>query len=219
MTAGARKLLGPLLALALLAALPAAASAQIALPIRAVFLKEYSKPNYVMNQGEIISYENDDPFLRHGVVGEGFFAPTSLPGGSRLVRGAPFLHAGTYAFHDSVYPEMTSTLTVTSSGAPLPPDNGKPSAKLKIVGHSAGQIKVRVAPSEPVDVALSAFSGGARLGAALPRAFIVPGARAAMSIVLEPGAKGTLGGRLVEVRAKITDAAGNATKLRKTRRL
>lgn len=214
MTARPIALLTTTLAASLLAVLPAGATATVASPVRAVFLKEFSKTNYTMNQGQILVFENDDPFLPHGLTGGPLLAPTIPAGQTRLVRSAPFLGAGIYAFHDPVHPEMASSLTITASGARLPADAVRPTAATKVVtpakrAAKSGKIKIRLTPSEPLDASIKAVGGGGALGVGTRTyADALPGG---LIIFLDPATKRqALGG--VSLRIKLTDAAGNRTK-------
>lgn len=223
MKAGLRNLLAALAALIALAALPAGAIAAVAAPIRAVFLKEYSRPNYAIEQGDILVFENDDPFLDHGVFSSAFRSPTIPPASSHLVVGAPFLRPGTYSFADPAHPEMGSTLTVTTAGAPLPPDGRPPRATVKILSKGKqivkkNRIKLRVAPSEPLDVNVKAKAGKLVLGRA-SQAFPL-GTPGALIIPVDPEAAARLGGSFtLEVKGQVGDVGGNTVKLRKTARL
>jgi hypothetical protein len=202
-------------ALLALAALPASAAATVASPVRAVFLKEFSKTNYTMDQGQILVFENDDPFLLHGLIGGGALsAPTVGPGQTRLVRNAPFLGPGLYAFQDPAHPEMGSTLTITSAGARLPTDSARPTAGIKILtpakrAAKSGRIKVRVTPSEPLDAAIKAVGSSGPLGVGnRTYADVLPGV---LIITLDPATK-TQARAGAQLKIKLTDAAGNRTK-------
>lgn len=223
MRLGKRNLIATLAALALLAALPAAAAGAVAAPVRAVFLKEYSKPEYAIAQGDILVFENDDPFFTHGVFSSAFSSPVINALTTHLVIGAPFLRAGSYAFADPAHPEMTSSLTVTNSGTPLPLDRTPPAARAKILSNGkqvakGGKVKLRITPDEPIDVSLKAKVGKLALGTAT-RTFAVPTAGVVL-IFIDPTVRKQLGGRFtLEVKGRITDVAGNAIKLRKAARL
>lgn len=218
-----RHLLAGAAALAISATLPAAAPAQFASPIRAVFLKEYSRQNYVINQGEILAFENDDPFLFHGVAGPGFSAPVIPPGSTSLVRRALYLVPGTYPIADPKNPSMTSSLTVTSSGTPAPPDSTPPATRVRIASgggavSNRGKVKVRVAPSETADISLTARIGKLVLGSAT-KAFLLP-ARGSVTIAVPPHIRKRIPPRFrLSVRGTITDAAGNFRKLRASKSL
>jgi hypothetical protein len=202
-------------ALLALAALPASAAATVASSVRAVFLKEFSKPNYTMDQGQILVFENDDPFLLHGLIGGGgTSAPTIGPGQTRLVRNAPFLGPGVYAFHDPAHPEMGSSLTITSAGTRLPADAVRPTAGIKVLTPAkraarSGRIKVRVTPSEPLDASIKAVGSSGPLGIGnRTYADALPGV---LIVALDPATKqqARTGAQL---KIKLTDAAGNRTK-------
>jgi hypothetical protein len=202
-------------ALAVLTALPASAAATVASPVRAVFLKEFSKTNYTMDQGQILVFENDDPFLVHGLIGSGgLAAPTISPAQTRLVRSAPFLGPGTYAFHDPAHPEMGSSLTITSAGARLPADSVRPTAGIKVLtpakrAAKSGKIKVRVTPSEPIDAAIKAVGTGGALG--VGNRTYPDGLSGVLTIGLDPALKKQARAG-VQLKIKLTDAAGNRTK-------
>ncbi len=217
-TAGATAI-GLLVALA--GAFPAISAAQVASPVRAVFLKEYSRSNYTMNQGDVLVFENDDPFLSHGLAGGGFSSPVIPPGSTSLVRRAPFLPSGTYGFGDPANPGMASSLTVASAGSPRPADAAAPRAAIRIVTRRisrAGTIKVRARPNEISDVFLTARAGKRVLGTG-SRAFLVPASRG-IKIIMAPAARAKFAGRLrVEVTGAVTDIAGNRTKLRTAKTL
>ncbi len=202
------------IALAALAT-PAAASATVASPVRAVFLKEFSKTNYTMEQGQILVFENDDPFLPHGLLGvAGLQSPTIAPNQTRLVRNAPFLGPGTYSFHDPAHPEMGSSLTVTSAGTPLPADRVQPKAGIKVLtpakrAAKSGRIKVRVTPSEPVDASIKAVGPNGALG--VGNRTYADAASGGLIVTLDPALR-KQAGRGVELKIKLTDVAGNRTK-------
>jgi hypothetical protein len=227
MKAGPRHLVAAIAALALSAALPASASAGLASPLRAVFLQEFSKPLYTMAEGDILSFENDDPFLLHGIAGP-VTAPTTQPGGSRLVRNASFLPVGKYSFGCTVHPGMSGTLEVVP-GTPLPADAARPSARVKVARISAkrviggGAIQIRVAPSEPAEAETKVFAGRKLIGTssvALPT-----GARGSVSVTPSERGEKLLAGRLsrgalkLTARTTVTDLVGNAVKVTKSRRV
>jgi hypothetical protein len=214
MKATTRNLLVALGALVALSALPAAASATVASPVRAVFLKEFSKTNYSMEQGQILVFENDDPFLSHGLTGGPLTAPAIPPGQTRLVRNAPFLGPGSIGFLDPLHPEMASSLTISSAGARLPADTVGPTAASKVLTSAkraakGGKIKVRLTPSEPIDAAITAVGPSGALGVgnrtypdALPAGLVV---------FLDPALRKQARGG-VALKIKLTDVAGNRTK-------
>lgn len=204
-------------------ALPGAAGATVASPIRAVFLKEFSKPSYQMDRGQLLVLANDDPFLTHSLAGALVSAP-ALPGRTRLVRDSPYLAPGTYPFHDPSYPEMASTLKVTANGVAPPPDTEAPSGKVKVVSAPArkvaksGKLRVRVSPSEAVDVGLSLFIGKTKL--AIGGGTFTAASSGVLVILIPPPARNQLrSGTVVSVRAKLTDVTGKRTSKRVTARL
>ncbi len=224
MKAGKRNLLAVLAALAVAATLPASASAVVASPLRGVFLKEYSKPMYTMNQGDVLAFVNDDPFFEHGVQGT-LAAPVVASGGSRLVRGASSLGPGSYAFSCPVHPEMTSTLMVTDLGSPLPPETTPPSAGIRVVRAKAKKviaaeaIQLRVRPSEPLEAEAALKLGGKPIGTS---ATAFPGGNGGTVTVplddagLKRVTRALQGrGATVTARVKITDVFGNAGRTQK----
>jgi hypothetical protein len=198
-----------------LAALPATAAATVASPVRAVFLKEFSKTNYTMDQGQILVFENDDPFLLHGLIGgSGLSVSTIGPNQTRLVRSAPFLGPGLYQFHDPAHPEMASSLTITSAGARLPADSARPTAGIKVLtpakrAANSGRIKVRVTPREPLDASIKAVGSSGAIG--VGNRTYADALAGVLIIALDPASKKQARGG-VELKVKLTDAAGNRTK-------
>lgn len=208
-----------------LALLAAPAPALAVERISGSFLAEYSAKSYVIDQGEIVTFANSDRFLAHGLASDqaGLFdAPVIRQGQTRLVRGAPYLTAGgPYAFHCPIHPGMTAAISVSSAGAPLPPDGTPPTAAIKLKAPSARKLlkrrrlQVTVTPSEPVDVAIAAGVAGASLGR-LERTYAAAGSRSFAFRVSAGAARriaGVLarGGRVrARVKLSLSDAAGNA---------
>src|SRR5262245_11140568 len=202
-----RGVLGLGAAVACALVLPSSAPAQAT--IDAVFFQEYSAPTFTIDQGELVTFQNRDPFLSHGLVSDDppagdplFSAPVIHPGETRLVRGAPFLTTGTYDFHCPVHPEMTATLEVTANGAARPPDTRDPTASVTVgTGRLAKllakrRVRFSVDPSEAADVAIGVRAAGVGLTTA-ERTYLSPGPR-------------TLGLRftrttLAELRSRIAD--------------
>lgn len=208
---------------AVVLALPVAAGAAVASPIRAVFLKEFSKPTYQMDRGQLLVLANDDPFLTHSLAGSLVTAP-ALPGRTRLVRNSPYLAPGVYPFHDPGYPEMASSLTVTANGTSPPPDTTPPSGKVKVVSAPAGKVaksgklRVRVRASEAVDVGLSLFIGKTKLASG-GGAFTAASSGVLVILIPEQARKQLRSGTVVTVRAKLTDVTGKRANERATGRL
>jgi len=83
----------------------------------------YTTPSVTMDQGEPLTFRNNDianhdvthraadskPLFRSEIIGQG---ETSF------VEGSQYLTTGTYEFFCSVHPEMRGTLTVTANGTP-----------------------------------------------------------------------------------------------------
>ena len=221
------------------ACLAAALSAASAAPAAALervegtFFAEYTDGAYEVDQGEIVLFANLDPFLSHGVVSDDapggdplFEAPVSKKNGTRLLRGAPFLTTGAYAFHCPVHPDMVSRLDVGPGGTPLPPDGTAPSAGVKVKRTSLAallrrrKLTVSANPAEIMDVGFTARAGGVTLAAAR-RTYLTTGSRrlvlkvsraAALSLrarVAQFRSRGRRSLRL-QVSAVLFDLAGNA---------
>lgn len=210
-------------AAAVVLALPGVAGATVASPIRAVFLKEFSKTSYQMDRGQLLVFENDDPFLIHGLGGALLVSPTP-PGTTRLVRNSPYLTPGVYPFNDPLHPEMASRLTVTTAGAPPPPDVAPPRGPVKVLAAPArkvaksGQVEIRATPSEAVDIDLNLFIGKTKVGSG--SATITDAVPALLVVTLPPSTrKQVRAGTVLSLRAKLTDVTGKLTKKRATRRL
>ncbi|MFN2612426.1 MAG: hypothetical protein ABR536_03535 [Solirubrobacterales bacterium] len=211
------------LAVAVVLAVPGAAGASVASPIRAVFLKEFSKPSYQMSRGQLLVFENDDPFLIHG-LGGALVAARALPGETRLVRNSPYLAPGNYPFNDPFHPEMASVLTVTAGGTPPPPDVAAPAGPVRLLATTArrvaktGQVRVRVIPSEAVDVDLNLFVGKTKLASGSGTLTdAVPGV---LAVSLPPPARKQVHpGTVLSLRAKLIDVTGKLTKKRTARRV
>ncbi len=202
---------------------PAAQAANVGAPIRAVFLKEFSKTSYSMNRGQLLFFENDDPFLVHGLGGS-LIASNADPGKTRLVRNSPYLPPGTYPFCDPLHLEMVSMLTIVDSGVPPAPDVTPPSAKVKALPAPArkvaagGAIRIRVTPSEAVDADVNLFIGKTKI-ATNSAAFADPIARV-ISLVAAPSAKKLARpGAVVTARVKLTDVTGKPASKRITFKL
>jgi hypothetical protein len=213
------------------AVLAGAAPAAAVERIDAVFLAEYGAPSYEIDQGELVTFANRDPFLSHGLVSDDppageFAAPVIAPRKTRLVQGAPFLPMGSYPFHCPVHSDMTATLEVNGSGEPLPPDGTPPVAGVKLqTAWLASLVKRRlvrlsVNPSEATDLTLVVRAAGLVLRR-IERTYLTPGVRA-LSLRVSRKAARALGRRAVALRRRgrkrirlvadafLTDIAGNA---------
>jgi hypothetical protein len=201
--------------------------------IKSPFLLEYSSPAYVIDQGEIVTFENTDPFLRHGVASDltvggkrAFEAAVIGRGQARLVRGAPFLPHATdpYVFRDPAHPGMTANLFVTSAGAPLPPDVVAPFGKVKIrsggVGGlmRSGKLRLVIGTSEATDVILKATIGRAVLGRS-ERTYLTPGRRGFGLTLNSLGPLPSRGPARVRVTLRLSDVAGNPGEVKASRLL
>ena len=231
--------LGLCLATAAAISAPAFAGAE---EVDAVFFSEFSASSYTIDQGEIVTFANRDPYAAHGVNSDDeaggsplFSAPVLAPKHVSLLRGAPFLTTGTYNFHCPVHPEMTSTLEVTASGTPLPPDSTPPTAVLKVrTGRIAGLLKKRrlrfsVNPAEIADLSIVARAGGVLVGE-LERTYLSLGRRGIV-VKVPRQTVAAIRERIAELKAKhrrflkvvvsasLTDVAGNAAVSRGLRRL
>ena len=201
--------------------------------IDATFLAEYSADSYTIDQGEIVTFGNRDKFLAHGVVSDTsglFSAPVIGAGQARLLRGAPFLTAGSYPFHCPIHPGMTSALNVTAGGAPLPADATAPGARLKIKTASLARLtrkrklRIVVTPSEAVDAVVKASAEGVDLGR-LERTYVTPGRRAISIKVARPAARALAkaaskaAGPRLRLRVTLSDVAGNSRAVKASRAL
>ncbi len=203
--------------------------------VDATFLAEYSAESYTIDEGEIVTFGNQDKFLAHGVVSDTgglFSAPVITRGQVRLLRGAPFLTStgSPYTFHCPIHPGMTSALNVTSAGAPLPADATAPTALLKIktasLARLAGKRKLRivVSPSEAVDVVVKASAEGVELGR-IERTYVTTGRRA-ISLNVERSAANAVARAAAKareprlrLRVTLSDVAGNARAVKASRKL
>lgn len=137
----------------------------------------YANPDVTIDQGERLTFRNDD-FAQHDVTasrrdeaGRRLFAsPTIGQGRTAEVEGARSLVTGFYGFFCSIHPFMTGTLTVTEAGTPLPrpePDATAPSVDVAVARTTlrrvarAGRLPVRAFADERATVTLTAT---ARLG-------------------------------------------------------
>ena len=200
--------------------------------ITSPFLLEYSSPTYVVDQGELVVFENRDPFLVHGlssdatVAGGPLFSAPVLPRGQvRLVRGVSFLQgSGTaFRFRDPAHPGMTAELVIGPAGVPLPPDAIPPAAGVRIRSGGLGRVsrtgvlRLLLRPSEPVDATVVAKLGGRRLGRT-ERTYVAPG-RYGLRLRIGTGRlRGRTSAKL-RVVVGLSDVAGNLATARAARRL
>jgi plastocyanin len=180
--------------------------------VEATFFEEFASDTFTVDQGDLVTFVNHDPFLSHSVVadleqgGEPVFeAPVIGWNQMRLLYRAPFLTTGTYPFSDPAYPGMTSRLVVTSNGSPLPADSTPPTAGVKVRTAALStltrrrRLSLTVNPIEPVDVAIVARGAGVLLGRA-HRTYPVPGLRSIILKISRTRARG-LANRAADLRA------------------
>lgn len=201
--------------------------------VKAVFFQEFDRTSYSVDQGEILTFGNEDPFLDHGIVSDDtdgagaplFSAPVVRTGSVRLIRGSVYLPTGFYPFHCPIHPGMTSELEVTTAGAPLPPDSVAPVAGLspRVKNSKAltdtRRLKLVVNPAEPVDFSLTARAAGIQI-ARKDLTYVTPGPRVLIVKVPKAAAR-ALKDRVAELadrgrrtltlklRATLSDLAGN----------
>ena len=200
---------------------PSAGAANLATPIKAVFLKESSRPDYTMVAGQLLFFENTDPFLSHGISG-GLTTAIADPGKDRMVRGSPYLGPGVYPFFDPLHPEMQAKLTVTPGVAP-PPDVTAPSSKFKLLHTSAkklqskGRLRMRLTPSEAVDTDITVKIDGEK--SSTTAAFADPVTKVIVFQLTPKQIAEAVPGARVIVKGRITDVMGQTSKLRERRTL
>lgn len=90
----------------------------------------YDNPNVTIDQGERLTFRNND-IREHDVTSspdpELFHSQLIGNGQTSFVEGSQYLTTGSYDFVCSVHLDMKGTLTVTSAGTPVPrPGSGGP---------------------------------------------------------------------------------------------
>ena len=216
------------LAVALVAAAPAAADEQI----RAETRDRYANPSVTIDQGERLTFFNGDLLDDHSVTATGnrpdgralFDSGLIGPGREAVVEGAQFLGPGSYPYYCTLHPFMTGTVTVTGSGAPAPVPADSTPAKLAVTiatgglpaVQRTGKLPVRARADEAATVRLTATTRLARRTVTLGSATVTlagAGSRAG-SIILTRAAKRALRGRrsvAVSLTGQAMDRAGNAS--------
>lgn len=219
------------LILAVFLAVLAAPSASADEQISARPTNTYVNPNVTIDQGELLTFRNDD-FAQHNVVSRDrdefnrrlFASPTIGTGRTAEVEGARYLVTGSYAFFCTLHPFMTGTLTVSSAGTPLPrpaPDTTAPSVNVAVARTSlsrvrrSGRLPVRAFADERATVTLTATvrSGRRTITLARGRASVGAGETASASLRLTRAGRrtATRARRLaVTLRGRAVDEAGNA---------
>jgi plastocyanin len=168
------------LAAAALAAAPTVASADEV--ITAGPTNQFTTPSVTIDQGEKLTFKNND-FNTHNVtsndsstlpgsVNGHLFASRNIGNGqSAPVEGSQYLRTGSYGFFCSLHPFMTGTLNVNSAGTPVPRPadgggggggGGAPELTVKVRGSNLDKVvdsrrlKVKVLVDEKVTVDLKA---------------------------------------------------------------
>jgi plastocyanin len=155
----ARRAAGVGLALAAVSvAVPAAlADSQMTAVVR----DQYGASSYTIDQGQTISFANND-IDSHNVSASGkgpdgnplFQSDTIGTGQSTGVAGTQYLTSGSYSFICTVHPFMHATLVVTSAGTPVPRPGGSSGSPGGSPGSSPS------APAGPAPVVVSSPSKG-----------------------------------------------------------
>lgn len=133
----------------------------------------YLTPSPTMDQGERLTFANQD-FARHDVTARGrnaagrplFTTPLIGAGQEAFVEGSQFLTTGTYEFFCTVHPSMVGNLTVTSAGTPQTPPGGgdPPAADVAVNARIADSRLSRVVRRRALNVVIS-VSGAASVRA------------------------------------------------------
>ena len=196
----------------------AAALAALLLPATALADKviqadpsnRYSTPEVTIDQGERLTFRNND-VASHDVTattkgGDGrplFRTPVIERGESAFVEGSQYLTSGHYPFICSVHPSMKGSLHVTTSGAPVPrPGSG---------GAGGGTSTDTKDPKLGVRVLSRRVDRVRDEGALLARISLDEGARVSLRAVARPRP----GGRLVTVaRGSVRTTAAGVRKAR-----
>jgi plastocyanin len=154
---------------------------------------QYLTPQVTIDQGEKVTFQNND-LLEHDVVardlgsdGAPLFASELIAAGATApVNGVEYLTTGAYAFFCSIHPDMEGTISVTAAGQPATRPGGsgggdtkKPGIEVEVLDSDLGRVErkglVRVTATvdEAVTLAVTARArkktiakGKASLGAA-----------------------------------------------------
>jgi plastocyanin len=200
----------------------------------------YANPRVTIDQGELLTFRNDD-FAQHNVTSNGrddagrrLFASATIGNGRTAeVEGARSLVTGSYGFFCTIHPFMTGTLTVTGAGTPVPrpePDTTAPELRVAVARTSLARVRrtrrlpVRAFAGETATVALTATvrAGGRTVTLARGSVRVSAGETEAASLRL------TRAGRRAAARARrlavtltgrATDEAGNDASARARRTL
>lgn len=204
-------------ALLLMAAPVAVADDQI----RAQAPNRYVNPNIEIDQGERLTFKNEDR-VQHDVTstqtpdGKPLFStPLLQQNQEEVIEGTQYLTTGAYQFVCSIHASMSGTITVNSAGTPVPrPGTGttpggdavKPVVSAKVTNRSRKALAVQVTVDEAAALVLVAKVGSKRVGRGTAK--ISKAGRKTVLIKL----KGVKKGAKVAVSIRATDAAGNVGK-------
>ena len=228
--AGSRRKLAPLCA-ALVAALLAPAVAHADQKIVAASPFRFTTPSVTMDQGERLTFENQDNTVPHNVTHRPerqgdppLFKTDSISGGQEVfVEGSQYLTSGGYDFICTLHSGMEGRLTVTTAGTPVPrpaPDQTAPRVGVQVLDRRkrpvrrAGALRVRVSTDEAAQIALTARAGSARQPVVIGRASATFAAASRRTLLVELNRAGRQavarkGRPRIAVTAVARDPAGN----------
>jgi plastocyanin len=200
----------------------------------------YVNPNVTIDQGERLTFRNDD-VAQHNVtarqrdqVGRPLFASATIgQGRTSEVEGARSLTSGSYGFFCTLHPFMTGTLTVSAAGTPLPreeSDTTAPALRVAVVRTSLARVArlarlpVRALTNERASVAFTATARVGRRTITIARGRVSTSGGETESASLRLTSAGRRAVRraerlVVRLRGRATDAAGNASTARARRTL
>jgi plastocyanin len=211
-------------------ALLVAPAAQADKQIIAAPPSRYLTTEVTMDQGERVTFINNDAIAHdvtardEGPDGRPLFGSRLVAGGgSAPVEGAEYLTTGRYRFLCSIHPQMEGALNVSSAGTPVPRPGGgggvgAPSLGLRVLDSKLsrvrrrGTLRVRVKTDEAATVRATARGSGtlakgtAKLSGPGSKTLGLKLTRAGRRVV------GRARRVRVTVSARATDAAGNTTK-------
>lgn len=171
--------------LVVLAVLGPAAVAWADEQITASPVNRYDNPNVTIDQGERLTFRNND-VPRHDVTSEatgdvnGYLFQSELVGNGEttFVEGSQYLTTGSYPFICSIHSQMKGTLTVSSAGTPVPRGGGGADTTAPVIEIDAPakararslrktrKLTLTVASTEASTLALSARIGTRKVGRA-----------------------------------------------------
>jgi len=200
--------------------------------------QRYTTPEVTIDQGERLTFKNND-FQTHDVVATGvgpdsqplFSTPLTDQGQENFVAGSQYLTTGTYDFVCSLHSNMTGRVIVTAAGTPqprpgtgtTPADTQPPALKIAIKTGTVSKARrdkaltVVVTLDEAAKLSVRASTLGKTLGSVKPS---VGAGDTKLRIALDAASRRRLrSGRNVVVKITATDAAGNKRSLSAARRL